>query len=80
MTAPIISNEEINIVMKIVKYLEESNLLTKSVSETIQNEAKEQKTGFLSMFFGTLGVSLLGNLLRGKELNDQILLSYLCEE
>ena len=80
MTAPIISNEEINIVMKIVKYLEESNLLTKSVSETIQNEAKEQKTGFLSMFLGTLGVSLLGNLLRGKELNDQILLSYLCEE
>ena len=38
----------------------------KSVSETIQNEAKEEKGGFLSMLFGTLGASLLGNLLAGK--------------
>ena len=41
-------------------------LLIKGVSETIQNEAKEQKGGFLSMLLGTLGASLLGNLLTGK--------------
>ena len=48
-TTVIISNEEINDVMKIVKSLEESGLLIKSVSKTIQNEAKKQKGGFLSM-------------------------------
>ena len=41
MTSLIISNEEINDIMKIVTSLEESGLLTKSVSETIKNEAKE---------------------------------------
>ena len=49
--------------MKIVKYLEESDLLVKSASKIIE---KEQKEGFLSMFLGTLGASLLGNLLSGK--------------
>ena len=43
MTTLIISNEEMNNIMKIVKSLEESSLLTKGVSETIKNEAKEQK-------------------------------------
>ena len=63
----IISNEEINgIIIKIVKSLEESGLLIKDVSETIKNEAKEQKVGFLGMLLGTLGASLLGNLLIGK--------------
>ena len=52
--------------MKIIKSLEESGLLIKGVSETIQNESKEQKGGFLSMLLGTLGASLLGNLLTGK--------------
>ena len=52
--------------MKIVKSLEDSGLLSKGVSETIQNEAKEQKGGFLSMLLGTLGASLLGNMLAGK--------------
>ena len=52
--------------MKIVKSLEESGLLIKGVSETIKNEAKEQKAGFLRMLLGTLGASLLGNLLTGK--------------
>ena len=61
-----ISNEEINDIMKIVKSLEEFGLLIKSVSETIKNEAKEQKGGFLGMLLGTLGASLLGNLLTGK--------------
>ena len=52
--------------MKIVKSLEESGLLVKDVSEIIKNEAKEQKGGFLGMLLGTLGASLLGNLLTGK--------------
>ena len=38
----------------------------KGVSGTIQNEAKQQKGGFLSMLLGTLGASLLGNILAGK--------------
>ena len=53
-------------ILKIVKFLEDSGLLLKGVSKTIQNEAKEQKGGFLSMLLGTLGASLLGNLLTGK--------------
>ena len=61
-----ISNEETNYIIKIVKSLEESGLLIKGVSETIKNEAKEQKAGFLGMLLGTLGASLLGNLLSGK--------------
>ena len=52
--------------MKIVKSLEYSRLLIKGVSETIKNEAKEQKGGFLSMLLGTLGACLLGNCLTGK--------------
>ena len=53
-------------IIKTVEYLEDSGLLLKGVSETVQNEAKEQKGGFLSMLLGTLGASLLGNLLTGK--------------
>ena len=53
---------------KIVKSLEDSGLLLKGVSETIQNEAKEQKGGFLSMLLGTLGASLLENILAGKRI------------
>ena len=52
--------------MKIDKSLEESRLLIKSMSEIIKNEAKDQKGGFLGMLLGTLGASLLGNLLTGK--------------
>ena len=62
----IISNEEMNDVMKIVKSFEESGLLIKGVSETIKNDAKEQKGGFLGISLSTLGASLLGNLLAGK--------------
>ena len=61
-----ISNEEMNDIMKIINYLQESGLLIKGVSETIKNEVKEQKWGFLGMFLGTLGASLLGYLLTGK--------------
>ena len=60
-TTLIISNEEMNDIMKIVKSLEEFGLLIKGVSGTIKNEAKEQKEQFLGMLLGTLGVSLLGN-------------------
>ena len=52
--------------MKIIKSLEESGLLLKVFSKTIENEAKERKGGFLSMLLITLGTSLLGNLLTGK--------------
>ena len=55
----IISNDKMNDIMKIVKFLEESGLLIKEVSETIKNEAKEQKDWFLSMLLVTLGASLL---------------------
>ena len=60
------SNNEINDIIKIVKSLEDSGLLLKGVNETVQNEVKEQKGGFLSMLLGTLGASLLGNLLTGR--------------
>ena len=55
-----------NDIMKIVQALESSGVLLKGVTETIKNETKEQKGGFLSMLLGTLGASLLGNLLTGK--------------
>ena len=53
-------------IIKIVKSLEDSGLLLKGVTETVQNEVKEQKGGFLSMLLGTLVASLLGNLLTGR--------------
>ena len=62
-TILIISNDEMDDISKIVKSLEDSEVLLKGVSETIQNEAKEQRGGFLSMLLGTLGASLLGDLL-----------------
>ena len=65
-TTVIISNEEMNDILKIVKSLEESGLLINSVIAKNQNEAQEQKRGFLSVFLGTLGASLLGNLLTGQ--------------
>ena len=65
-TTLIISNEEMNDIMKIVKSIEESGLFIKGISETMKNEAKEQKGGFLAMLLGTLGASLLRNLLTDK--------------
>ena len=55
-----------NDIIKIVKYLEDSGLLLKGVTETVQDEVKEQKGGFLSMLLAALGGSLLGNRLTGK--------------
>ena len=61
--------EDTNSQMKIVKSLDDYGLLLKGVSETIQNEAKEQKAQFLSMLLRTLGANLLGNMLAGKGMN-----------
>ena len=61
----IIEQEDMNDIMKIIKVLENSGILLKGVSKAIKNETKEQKCGFLSMLLGTLGASLLGNLLTG---------------
>ena len=68
-TTLITSNHEMEDIIKIGKSLEDSGLLLKGVSETGQNEAKEQKETFLSMLLGTLGASLLGNILAGKGIN-----------
>ena len=65
-TTLIISNEEMNDIMKIVQALKDSDILLKEATKTIKNEMKEQKGGFLSMLLGTLGASLLGDLLAGK--------------
>ena len=68
MATIIISNNEIHDIIKIVKSLEDSGLLVKGVTGTVQNEVKEQKQGFPSMLLGTLGASLLGNFLTGKRI------------
>ena len=62
-TTLIISKDGMDDILKIVQFLEHSGLLLKGVSETIQHEAKEQREGFLSMLLGTLGASLLGDIL-----------------
>ena len=62
-TTLIISNDEMDDILKIVKSLKYSGVLLKCVNETIQNEAKEQRGGFLSMLLGTLGPSLFGDIL-----------------
>ena len=61
----IIEEEDMNNIMKIIEALENSGILLKGVSKTIENETKEQRGGFLSMLLGRLGASLLGNLLTG---------------
>ena len=65
-TILIISNEEMNDIMKNVQALEDSHVLLKGVTKTIKNETKEQIGGFLGILLGTLGANLLGNLLSGK--------------
>ena len=61
-----ISNKDMEDLTKIVKSLEDSELLSKGVTESVQDEVKEKKGGFLSLLLDTLGASLLGNLLTGK--------------
>ena len=64
MTTLIISNDKIH--DKMVKYLADSGLLVKGTTEIVQNEVEEKKRGFLSALLGTLGASLLGDLLISK--------------
>ena len=61
----VIEQEDMKDIMKIIEALENSGILLKGVSKTTENETKEQRGGFLSMLLGTLGASLLGNLLSG---------------
>ena len=63
----VIEQEDMNDIMKIIEALENSGILLKGVTKTIENETKEQRGGFLSMLLGTLGASLLGNLLTGRK-------------
>ena len=65
-TTLIISNKEMNDIMKIIQALEDCNILLKVVTKTSKSETKEQKGGFLSILLGTLGASLLGNMSAGK--------------
>ena len=65
----IMKNDEMEDIIKIVKSLKNPGLLLKGVTETVQNKVKEQKGGFLSMLLGTLGASLLGNILAGEGIN-----------
>ena len=51
----IIEQEDMNEIIKIIEALENSGILLKGVSRTIENETKEQRGGFLSMLLGTLG-------------------------
>ena len=64
----IIEKEDMQDIIKIIKELENPDILLKGVSKTIENEIKEQRGGFLSMLLGTLGASLLSNLLTGKRI------------
>ena len=70
-TTLIMSNKDMEDLTKIVKSLEGSGLLLKRVTESVENEIKGQKGGFLSMLLGTLGASLLGNLLTGQGINKK---------
>ena len=62
-TTLIISNDDVHDLSKIVKSLEDSGILFDGITKTVKNEVKEQKDVFLSMLLGTLGISLLGDLL-----------------
>ena len=71
----IISNDEIEDIIKIIKSLEDSGLLLKGITETFQNEVNEQKGGFLNMLFGTLGATLDHNttlIISNDEIEDII--------
>ena len=65
-TTLIISNDDMHDFLKIVKSLEDSGMLVDGITETVKNEVKQQKGGFLSMLLVILGASLLGNMLAGR--------------
>ena len=76
MTTLTISNDDLDDLIKIVTALEEHDILLKGTSKTIKNNSKKQVAGFLSMLLGTLGASLLGNLLTGKGLYNTVKVMY----
>ena len=65
-TTLIISNEEMNVIIKIVQALEDSHISLKGITKTIEDETKRQKGGFLGMLLSTSRANLLGNMLIGK--------------
>ena len=67
-TTLIVSNKEINDIMKTVQALEDSDILLRRITKTIKHETKEQKEGFLNTLLGTLASTLLGNMLAGKRI------------
>ena len=67
-TTLVISNQELSDIFEIIKLLEEKGILVKGTTEATKSEAQKQKGGFLGMLLGTLGASLLGNMLAGKGL------------
>ena len=69
MTTLIILNDETHDIIKIVKSVKDSRLLVQRITETVQNAVKEQNRAFLSALLGTLGRSLLGDLLIGVEIS-----------
>ena len=62
----IISNDDMQDILKIVKSLEDSGILLDGITETVENEVRKQKGGFLSMLLGTIGANLLGKMLAGR--------------
>ena len=72
MTTLIISKEEMDDIMKITKFHEESGLLIKGICETFKIEPKEQKGGFFGMLLSTLGAPLLDNLLIGRQVQSRL--------
>ena len=67
MTTVIITNEELNDMMKVIKGLEDSDVLLKGATKITKNETKEQKGEVFGMLLGTLGASLLGNMLARRD-------------
>ena len=65
-TTLITSNDDMKDLLKIVKSLEDCGILLDGITETVKNEVKDQKGGFLLMLLGTLSASLLGDLLTKK--------------
>ena len=66
-TTLIISNDDLNDLLEVIKSLEKNGILLDGITEIVKNEVKEQKGSFLGMLLGTLGVSLLGNMLAGRD-------------
>ena len=64
-TTIVFSNEDLNDIMIIVTSLEDADSLIEGVIETVENEVKKQKRGFLGMLAATLSVSSFGNVLTG---------------